>query len=89
MRAAEHAENSSFGAACAVGETAAALNARQDVIPMHGVAQGIAADEKIAVQILSWRIGHDEPVTVAMRHEAPGKLIHLGPRRRSGFPPWL
>jgi len=43
--AVEHAEDASFGAARAISETAAALNARQDVIPMHGVTQAIAADE--------------------------------------------
>jgi hypothetical protein len=48
---------------------AAALDAGQHVIAVHGVAHRVAADEEIAVQIFSRRIRHDEAVTVAMRDQ--------------------
>jgi hypothetical protein len=85
VRAVEHAKDSPFGATRAVAETAAAFNTRQDVISVHGVAQTVATDEEVAVQIFARRIRHDEAVTVSMRHQTPGQLIHFRPRRRGGF----
>ncbi len=86
VRAVKHSKDASFGTARAVGETAAALDARQDLIAVHGVAQSVAPDEQIAVQVFARRIRHDEAVTVSMRYQTPSQLIHLRPHSRGGFP---
>ena len=87
VRAADHAQDASFGAAwpSPVAKALAALDARKDVIAVHGVADRVAPDEKIAVQIFSRRIRHDEAITVAMRDEAPRQLIRFRPHRRARF----
>jgi hypothetical protein len=55
------------------------------MIAVHGVADGIAPDEKIALQILSRRIRYNETVSVAMRDEPPRQLIRFRPNRRARF----
>ena len=87
VRAADHAQNASLGAAWPgpVAKALAALDAREHVIAVHRVADCIAPDEKIAVQIFSRRIRHDETVTIAVRDEAPRQLIRFRPHRRARF----
>src|SRR5258708_28117007 len=85
VRAIEDTENPSLRAACAVGETAATFDARKDVSAVHGVAHRIASDEEVSVQIFSRRIRHNKAVTIAMRYQSPGQLIHFRARRRGGF----
>jgi len=87
VRSADHAQDASFRAAWTspVAKAFAALDTRKDVISVHGVAYRIATDEKIAVQIFSRRIWHDEAVTVAMRDEASRQLIRFRPDRRTRF----
>jgi hypothetical protein len=89
VRAVKHAKDAPFRATRAISETAAALDAGQNVIAVHCVAQSVAADEQIAVQVFSRRIRHYETVTVSMRYETPGELIHLRPHRRGRFSLWL
>src|SRR5579863_1357900 len=56
MRAADYAQDASFGATCPVAKSLAMLDAREHMIAVHGVADRIAPDEKIALQIFSRRI---------------------------------
>ena len=77
MRAIKDAQNAAFRATCAVAKAVAALDARQHMISVHGIAQGVAADEQVAIQIFSRRIGNNETIPVAMRHQTPRQLIDL------------
>ena len=58
--------HAAFGAA--IG--APPLDARQDVIAMHRVAQIVATDEEIAFDPRHRRIRHQKTVAIAMRHDA-------------------
>src|SRR5882762_10950368 len=85
MCAVENAEDAPFRAARAIRKAVAALDARKDVIAVHRVAHCVATDEQVAVHVFTRRIGHDEAVTVAMRDQTPGQLIHLRTWPRGRF----
>ncbi len=56
---------------------AAAFDARQHAIAMHGIAQIVATDEEVSLHARNRRIGHQKGVAIAMRNDAPGDEIRI------------
>ena len=59
------------------------FDAGEDVIAVHGIAQIIAADKKIAFHPGHRRIRHHETVSIAMRYDSSGNQIGIGRALRS------
>src|SRR3989442_746016 len=64
-------------AAAASCGSGAALDAREHVVTVHGVAQGVAADKQIALHPWDRFIRHDEAIAVAMRHQPTGEQVGI------------
>lgn len=77
MRAADNAHNTAFGAAGA-GVAAEAADLGDDVITVHGVFDGVARDEDVAIHIGESNIGNDEAVAILMENEAALDFIAGG-----------
>jgi hypothetical protein len=54
---------------------AAAFDAAEDAIAVHGVAQVVASNEKVAVDSPDGRIGDEKAVTLAVRNNSAGNEI--------------
>ena len=80
MLALDDLDDAAFGAAI----VAAANNAREDAIAVHGVAHIVAADEEIAVDAGNGLVGHNEAVAIAMGDRRPA--MRLGSAARLGLP---
>jgi hypothetical protein len=91
VRATNHAQDSPFGAprSPAISKSFAMLDAGQNMIAMHGIANRITSNKQITFQIFSRRIRHNEAVTVAMRDQATCQLICFGPDRARFRTRWL
>src|SRR3989449_5229866 len=88
VRALQDAHDAAFdaarGLAIRTGDAAAAscgpgaaLDAREHVVTVHGVAQGVAADKQIALHPWDRFIRHDEAIAVAMRHQPTGEQVGI------------
>jgi hypothetical protein len=66
-------------ARCSPARRFTALDTRHNTVTVHGVAECIATYEKVALNTKNWFVGHDESITIAMRHQAPGNLIGIAP----------
>src|SRR6202040_657035 len=53
------------------------LDTRQHPIAMHRVRHGIAADEEITFDAGNRLIGHQETVSIAVRHDSSGNQIRI------------
>src|SRR5260370_33653954 len=69
MRAVEDSNDAAFGTLGA-GDAAQTLDFCENVIAVHGVVDGIARDEDVAVELRHGRIGGNEAVAVVMENEA-------------------
>src|SRR5439155_5249919 len=69
MSTVENSQDASFGALGA-RDASQALNLCEDMIAVHGVLNGVAGDEDIAVELGHGGIGDDEAVTVVVKNEA-------------------
>ncbi len=86
MFALDNLDDAAFGAAV----VAAAGDACEDFVAVHGVADAVAADEEIAFDAGNRFVGHDEAVAIAMGDHAAGNQIRVGgspgtARRRAFF----
>ena len=79
VRAVENPNDAAFGALPG-RPTGPALHFHEDVIAMHGIFDGVARDEDVAVQLWHGGIGHDKPVAVLMENEPAGDLVSIGER---------
>ena len=79
MSAAKNSNHTTFGAGRSAGHVAriAALDASNDVIAVHGVAELIWRDEEIAVEVGARRIRNHEAVTIAMGDQPTSKQIGI------------
>ena len=68
MCAMENAEDTAFGSLCA-GGAADALDARNDAVAVHRIADCVAADVDVAVQVREGNIGDDEAIAIPMKDE--------------------
>src|SRR5271157_2222023 len=69
MRAADDAHNASFSAAGA-GVAAEAGNFSHDMIAVHGVFDGVARNENVAIHVGKSDIGNDKAVAILVENEA-------------------
>ena len=68
MFAFDDLHDAAFGAT--VGS--AALNACENSVAMHRIAEVVAPDEKIALHARHWRIGDQKRVAIAVGHDSTG-----------------
>ena len=76
MLALDDLHHPAFGAA--IGTPS--LDARQDAVAVHRVAQIVATDKKIALHPRHGLIRDEETVSVAMRHDSSGNQIRIAER---------
>jgi hypothetical protein len=71
MFALDNLHDAAFGAAV----RAAAFDAREDAIAVHGVAHAVAADEEVAFDARNRLVGDEKAVAIAMGDHAAGNEI--------------
>src|ERR1700733_8711396 len=69
----DNLHHAAFGAAV----RAAAFDASENAVAIHGVAEIVASDEKIAVDSSDRRIGDEKGVAFAMRNNSAGNKIRI------------
>jgi len=74
VRAVEDSNDATLGALRA-GDASQALNLCEDVIAVHGVLNGVAGDEDIAVKLGHGGVRHDEAVTVVVKDQAARDFV--------------
>jgi len=77
MRAADNAHNTAFGAAGA-GVAAKAVDLGDDVIAVHGIFDGVARNEDVAIHVGESDIGNNKAVAILMENEAALDFIAGG-----------
>jgi hypothetical protein len=83
MRVVEDSNDAAFGALRA-GDAAQTLDFCENVIAVHGVLDGVARDEDVAVKLRYGGIGDDEAVAVVVKNEAAFYFIAARERRGLG-----
>jgi len=81
VRAVEHSNDAAFGALGA-GDAAQALDFCENVIAVHGVLDGVAWDEDVAVELWHGGIRHDEAVAIMVENEAACDFVMTRERLR-------
>src|SRR5712692_1728559 len=84
MRAPQDSNDAAFGA-LRTGDPAGALNSRENVVPVHGIFDGIARDENVAVQVWHRGLRHDEAVAVVVENEPALYLLAVRKGRARGM----
>jgi len=82
MRAAQDSNDAAFSALRA-GNATQTLNLCQNVVAVHGVLDGVARNENIAVELRHRRIRDDEAIAVVVKNEASFYFIAI--REREGW----
>jgi hypothetical protein len=82
MRAAKNSHDAAFGP-LRPGNTGHAAELHKDLVAVHGVFDGIAGDENVAVKLRHGLIRHNEAVAVMVEDEATFDLIAAGDVRRT------
>src|SRR6266581_491813 len=83
MRAVQDSNDAAFRALRA-GDAAQTLDSCQNMIAVHGVLNGVARDENIAVELRHGGIRHNEAVAVVVKNQAAFYFITTRERRRLG-----
>src|SRR6266852_4402013 len=78
MRASQDLNDTAFGA-LGTGDPAGAMNSRENVVPVHGVFDGIARYENVAVKVRHRGLRHDEAVHVVLH---PRSALSLREERK-------
>src|SRR6266567_5898771 len=76
MRAAEDSNDATLGALRS-GDTARALDSCEDVVAVHGIFDGGARNEDVAVEMRHRDVRNDEPITILVENEAPFHFIAI------------
>src|SRR5260370_3944431 len=76
MRAAEDSNDAAFGALRS-GDAAPALDSCEDVVAVHGIFDGGARNEDVAVKMRHRDVGNDETITVLVENEAPFYFVAI------------
>src|SRR6266478_8951069 len=76
MRAAEDSNDAALGALRS-GDPAHALDSCQDVVAVHGVFDGVARNEDVAVEMRHRDFGNDETIAILVENEAPFYFIAI------------
>src|SRR6266581_2668753 len=69
MRAAEDSNDAALGALRS-GDAAPALNSCQDVVAVHGIFDGVARNEDVAVEMRHGDVGNDETIAILVKNQA-------------------
>src|SRR5580693_3278181 len=77
MRAVEDSNDASFGALRTRNAARASLDFGENMVTVHGVFDGVARDEDVAVQLRHRSIGNDKSVAVVMKDQASFDFINL------------
>src|SRR5258708_40308489 len=76
MRAAQDSNDAAFGALRS-GDAAPALDSCEDVVAVHGIFDGGARNEDVAVKMRHRDVGNDETITVLVENEAPFYFVAI------------
>jgi hypothetical protein len=76
MRAIQDSKDAAFRALSAA-DACPPLNFRQDMIAVHGVFDGVARDEHVAVELWYRNIRHNETVAVMVENKPPFYFIAI------------
>src|SRR6266567_7284254 len=76
MRAAEDSNDAALGALRS-GDAARALDSCQDVVAVHGIFDGGARNEDVAVKMRHGDVRNDETITVLVENEAPFHFVAI------------
>src|SRR5437899_1774806 len=74
MRAAQDSNDAAFRPLRA-GDAAQTLDLCQNVVAVHGVLDGVAGDENVAVEVRHRGIRHDEAIAVVVKDQATSYFI--------------
>src|SRR5712692_541378 len=80
MCPAQDSNDAAFGTLRA-GDAAQTLDLCQNVVAVHGVLDGVAGDENVAVELRHGRIRHDEAIAVVVKNQASFYFIATRERR--------
>src|SRR5712692_6570584 len=80
MRPAQDSKDAAFGT-LRPGDAAQTLDLCQNVVAVHGVLDGIAWNENVAVEVRHGRIRHDEAIAVVVKDQAAFYFIATRERR--------
>ncbi len=84
MRAPQDSNDAAFGA-LGTGDPAGAMNSRENVVPVHGIFDGIARYENVAVKVRHRGLRHDEAVAVVVENEPALYLLAVRKNRARGL----
>ena len=76
MRAAEDLNDAALGALRS-GDAAPALDSCQDVVAVHGIFDGVARNEDVAVEMRHGDLRNNKPVAILVENEAPFYFIAI------------
>src|SRR6266568_1973442 len=76
MRAAEDSNYATLGALRS-GDTARALDSCEDMVAVHGIFDGVARNENVAVEMRHRDVGNDETIAILVENEAPFYFIAI------------
>src|SRR6266568_365072 len=76
MSAAEDSNDATLGALRS-GDTARALDSCEDVVAVHGIFDGVARNEDVAVEMRHRDVGNDETITILVENQAPFHFIAI------------
>src|SRR5713101_4649420 len=76
MRAAEDSNDAALGALRS-GDAAPALDSCEDVVAVHGIFDGVARNEDVAIEMRHRDVGNDETITILVENEAPFYFIAI------------
>src|SRR5438874_1016970 len=80
MCATQDSNDPAFGALSA-GDSPQPLDLCKNVIAVHGVLDGVARDEDVAIELGDWRIRDNKAVAVVVKNEATFYFITTRDRR--------
>jgi hypothetical protein len=85
MRAVEDSNDAAFGALRSGAATRAALDFCKDVVTVHGIFDGVARNEDVAIELRHRNIRDDKAVAVVVEDQAALNFIKTRQRRTLGL----
>jgi hypothetical protein len=70
MRAIEDSNDAALGALRTETGSGAALDSCKDMVAVHGVFDGVAGNEDIAIELRHWSIGNNKAIAIVMEDQA-------------------
>src|SRR6266446_10198315 len=76
MRAAEDSNDAALGALRS-GDAARALDSCQDMVAVHGIFDGVARNEDVAIEMRHRHLRNNKPIAILVENEAPFYFIAI------------